>query len=392
MTTETAVSTCRVCRSNNVKTFMSVPKVPVYCNVLWPDADAARAAPSGDLELGICDDCGHIFNYAFDPSLMDYTVEYENSLHFSARFQKYATWLSQHLVDSYDIRKKDVIDIGCGKGDFLAEVCATGNNRGWGFDRSYSPDQATHAANPNLRFFSEFFSDKHADTPADLVCCRHVLEHIDHPIEFLDQIRGIFLGWRNPVVFFEVPNVMYTLRDLGIWDLIYEHCSYFSPASLITAFSNAGFEVLDTIELYHGQFLGIECRLSDANSPDLAREVTLVRHHAETFADRYRAKVETWDSQLRQWEREGRRAVVWGGGSKGVTFLNILKPSAVDAVVDINPRKHGKHVVGTGQRIVPPEALCSDPPDIVIVMNPVYSEEIGKSLAALGLRAEIITP
>jgi hypothetical protein len=46
---------------------------------------------------------------------------------------------------------------------------------------------------------------------------------------------------------------------------------------------------------------------------------------------------------------------------------------------------------GTGQKIVGPESLKHYRPDTVIIMNPIYRDEIAKDLAALGLAPEIIT-
>jgi hypothetical protein len=78
--------------------------------------------------------------------------------------------------------------------------------------------------------------------------------------------------------------------------------------------------------------------------------------------------------------------VVWGGGSKGVTFLNMLKAQhQIEYVVDLNPRKQGKYVAGTGQKIVPPEFLWEYRPDIVIVMNPIYENEIRQMLNELAI-------
>ena len=39
--------------------------------------------------------------------------------------------------------------------------------------------------------------------------------------------------------------MLFTLRDLAIWDIIYEHCGYFVPESLASCFDEAGFQVLD---------------------------------------------------------------------------------------------------------------------------------------------------
>jgi C-methyltransferase C-terminal domain len=82
---------------------------------------------------------------------------------------------------------------------------------------------------------------------------------------------------------------------------------------------------------------------------------------------------------------------VWGGGAKATTFLNLLKPASISYVVDVNPLKHGKYVVGTGQQIVPPEFLREYPADDIICMNSNYSAEIAKQAEALGLHASIVS-
>ena len=56
-------------------------------------------------------------------------------------------------------------------------------------------------------------------------------------------------------------------------------------------------------------------------------------------------------------------------------FLNLLQVTAgagIDYVVDINPRKQGHFVPIMRQRIVGPDWLLRNPPDLVIVMNPEY--------------------
>jgi hypothetical protein len=113
--------------------------------------------------------------------------------------------------------------------------------------------------------------------------------------------------------------------------------------------------------------------------------------HAAAFAERYRAKVESWRRDLERIRYEGGKTVVWGGGSKGVTFLNTLDiRDGIDYVVDINPYKHGKYLPGTGQKIVPPEFLIEYRPSAVIVMNPVYLDEVREMIGALGLSPEVI--
>ena len=185
----------------------------------------------------------------------------------------------------------------------------------------------------------------------------------------------------------------YTLKDLGIWDLIYEHCSYFSPSSLKTAFEECGFRVLHQAESFQGQFLTIETLLdenpaatgiSDRLLADLSTFVSEFKHNFED-------KVAKWRSWMRETHFKKQKVVVWGAGSKGATFLNLTdSQKAVEYVVDINPRKHGNYIAGSGQKIVAPEFLSGYKPSTVIVMNPVYLTEIQKMVHALEIQPQFI--
>ena len=125
----------------------------------------------------------------------------------------------------------------------------------------------------------------------------------------------------------------------------------------------------------------IEAQLGDRLPPDWK----------EQFQRRYRAQLGAWDERLAGLFADGRRAVVWGAGSKGVAFLCAL-PAAerIEVAVDINPYKHGMFMASTGQRIVPPAFLADYRPDVVIVMNPIYLDEIRAELDRVGVDAEVV--
>lgn len=394
-TTRAAEAACCVCGSTDLMALMAIPDVPIHCNLLWDDRDRARGAPRGEIDLALCTACGHVQNVAFDPSLMEYTQAYENSLHFSPRFQRYATALAERLVARYDLHGKTVIEIGSGKGEFLRLLAELGDNHGIGFDPSYVPnpaDEATRAG--SLTFVRDFYSESYAGYRGDLICCRHVLEHIARPVEFLQAVRRSVDEGHRPGVFFEVPNGLYTLRDLSIWDVIYEHPSYFTPTSLARAFERAGFAVEAVTEAFEEQFLWLDALPRDPDEPpaeDGAAPPPALRRHADAFAGRYRAIVREWRGRLQELHRRGVRVVLWGAGSKGVTFLNALdRENRISYVVDVNPRKGGMYVAGTGQRIVAPEFLREYRPEVVIITNPNYREEIGEQLADLGVSAKVV--
>ncbi|MCA9931461.1 MAG: methyltransferase domain-containing protein [Anaerolineales bacterium] len=377
-----------ICSGDNIIPLVEMKQVPVHCNVLWPTQDEALAAPRGDIRLGYFPNCGHIFNLDFDPSLMAYTQEYENSLHFSPRFQQYATALAERLIADYNLHDKDIVEIGAGKGDFLIMMAEMGNNRGWGFDPSYVPDEAY--SSEKVTFVLDFYSEKYTDYKADMITCRHVLEHIETPDAFIETVRRAVGDRKETIVFFEMPNALFTLKRGGIWDIIYEHCSYFTPQSLTYLFEKHGFEVLAVNEVFEGQFLTIEAKPADETAVSTPNTTSLTQD-AATFADSYQNKVDHWKAILQGIKDGGKTAVIWGTGSKGVTFLNVLDPERIiQYAVDINPRKQGKFVGGTGQEIVSPDFLATYRPDVVIIMNANYKDEIGKMLQERGISAEIL--
>ncbi len=386
-------SKCPACGAGEPAAFWHAEGLPVFCNVLSDTEAEAQQIPRGDLSLAFCNRCGLIFNTAFDPHRLDYTGQYENSLHFSQVFEDYANSLANRLIETYKLRNTNVVEIACGSGNFLRALCQLGNNRGVGFDPSLRNRPADADSEGPVRFVRDHYGEQHAVRDVGLICCRHALEHIADPLAFLRMIRRNIAD-SDTVVYFEVPNALYTLRRMGIWDLIYEHCSYFVAPALRYVFEAAGFEVIRLAEEFDGQFLGLDARpgrKSDAPTADSAA-LGRVAEDVRMFSDGYRRKVAEWKQCLARLNEAGQRAVVWGAGSKGVTFLNVLKPGPqIGYVVDVNPHKRGKYVAGTAQRIIAPQSLTDIQPNTIIVMNEIYLDEIAAAVRALGLQAEILT-
>ena len=389
----TTTTRCPVCTRPGMKAFFEVEAAPVFCNVLWSTRQESLEAPMAPIRLGYCPGCELVRNLEFDPDLMEYDVGYENSLHCSPHFQQYAVKLADELIQRYDLRNKDIIEIGCGQGEFLELICERGNNRGVGFDPSFREPRRGRPSG-NVSIIRSHFTGAKARRPVDLVCCRHVLEHIARPLEMLLDLRRSIKD--RAIVVFEVPNGLWTFEKFGVWDIIYEHCSYFVPGSLRRLFERAGFEVLRSTTRYDGQFLTIEARIaSESRRPEQETDVendTSSQPAIDAFAGAYQRMVRRWSRDLESLSRRGERIALWGGGSKGVTFLNVMRAGydAIPIVVDVNPKKHGRFVAGTGQEVIGPDELRDYRPSSIIVMNPVYRDEICQKLTELGLTAQLL--
>jgi len=384
---------CRICGAPT-EVFFHIEGVPVCCNILWPNREDAIRARRGDIRLTFCRECGHIYNSAFDPERLTYTANYDNSLHFSPRFQEYARDLAARLVETYDLHKKKVVEIGCGNAEFLALLCALGPNRGVGFDPSFIPGRVNTTVGDGIEIIADSYSELYANRSCDLLCSRHMLEHVPDPLAIIKSVSHALRETPCAAVYFEVPNALFTLREKGIWDVIYEHCSYFTPQSIYHLFANAGFGVLNVKESFGRQFLSLEALASNEHpsrySPPPG-DMDRLADDVAAFAGYRQNLVDRWTAVFDEMRKKGQRAIPWGAGAKGAIFLNVLGEQAlVDYVVDINPHKQGHFVPGTGQQIVAPEALRQLKPDALILMNPIYQDEVKRIVAGLGLAPEFL--
>ncbi|NOK63670.1 MAG: methyltransferase domain-containing protein [Chloroflexi bacterium AL-W] len=387
--------TCPSCNTDGMRVFYEAERVPAHSVLLMPDRETAVNYPRGDIRLAFCPQCGFISNVVFDHNLHEYSDRYEETQGFSETFNTFSKKLATHLIDRYDLNGKDIIEIGCGKGEFLTLICELGNNHGVGFDPAYVSERSRVAPRDGVTFIQDFYSEKYADYAADFVCCKMTLEHIDQTDEFIGTVRRTTEGRPDTIVFFQIPDVRRVLRDIAFWDIYYEHCSYFSPGSLARLFRQHGFSILDLSTDYDDQYLMIEAKLDQEGGkhfPALEDDLDQLTQDVQYFTTEYPKVLEGWKNYLQDAKQSNKRVVLWGSGSKAVAFLTILGITDEIAYgVDINPHKHGTYLAGTGHEIVGPEFLRGYQPDIVIAMNPVYRQEIQRDLDRMGVSAELRT-
>jgi hypothetical protein len=227
-----------------------------------------------------------------------------------------------------------------------------------------------------------------------------VLEHFSQPRELITTVREAVGDRTDLFACFEVPNGDFILREQAYWEFIYQHVSYFTARSLETLFSECDFEVHDVQERFGAQFLTIEA--GAASKGGTARRRDRGEHEAtmaartvaacESIGPAFSACVAKWSNYLEQQRAEGRRIVVWGAGAKAVTFLNVVDPAglAVSHVVDVNPRKMGRFIGGSGQEIVEPSVVRELRPEAIVLMNPIYREEVSSAVRAFGFEPQLL--
>lgn len=383
---------CPVCGSKLATAFLFRGDVPVHQNLVMIDELSARTMPRGDLDLAVCEECGFIFNRVFSLEKIMYGEDYDNTQSCSPVFDKYLNDLVRHMVLERDVRDRRIVEVGCGKGVFLRKLVEFegAGNTGYGFDPSYIGEEV--ALNNRLNFERRYYDSSCTNVPADVIVCRHVIEHVPAPLELLHSIKLALVNSPTARIFFETPCVEWILRNHVIWDFFYEHCSYFTAQSLATAFQRAGFEVESVEHVFGGQYLWLEATVSPAGAEsDVLMEPRAVPALAREFARREEELKLLWTGLIR--DLSARETIaLWGAGAKGVTFANLVDPDKrwINCVVDLNPQKQGHYIPGTGHPIIGYPELASRGVTAAILMNPNYLDENMALLKESGQKVRLI--
>ncbi len=203
-----------------------------------------------------CPNCGVDFLYPYT-SKSDLGKIYSDPVYFKKLSQSTNNRLLDRLLSfqfypscaQYVFQKTrskgNVLDIGCGNGEFLSDMLELGWDI-WGLDTSkvavanvqkrlnLTASKIKVGEPTTIKFLQKF----------DVITMWHVLEHVPNPIAFLTAVkRQLQLGGK---LILEVPNsdslVMGIFKDVYNWQMIPEHIFYYSPKSLAYLLTQIGFK------------------------------------------------------------------------------------------------------------------------------------------------------
>ena len=316
-----------------------------------------------------------IENAAFDPGRIQYDAEYQNNQALSASFEAHMNDVLGILKARYPAGSR-VVEVGCGKGDFLELMQADSSFEVAGYDGAYE------GSNPAIekRFLSA--ADR---LDADLVVLRHVLEHIQRPHEFLSLLAEIF---DDADIYIEVPDFSWIEANQAFFDITYEHVNYFTPESL----SNIFCSVDQAGMLFGEQYQYAIGNLTNSNHRDFGSAYDSEHGWSDLGFDTIFPKFEAVIAEVEE-ASSGAAIYVWGAATKGVMFchhMKRLRPQSferIKAAVDINPMKAGRFMPSVHLPILDVDAFSEQVGDegLVLIMNPNYQNEIIAELRARGL-------
>jgi SAM-dependent methyltransferase len=381
------LSVCPGCGSPNLVGRLFLEKQPVILNYRFATPESAKGVERRDIDLTECSRCGLVFNAILDSCAIPYDEFYENRQNFSSAFLALLNDTADRLTQKYLSKTGNVVEVGCGKGDFLELICRHSGSKGVGYDTSCECTDSTK--NGRVRFFKKYMTASDVTERIDLVICRHVVEHIPQIGEFLRLLHSISSAGGDSMVYIETPAFEWIIKNDAFWDIFYEHCNYFTTENLRRLAETAGFTVLDHRLIFGGQYQALELRPLRAPTPkpfaDLNPAPVL-----KDLANRISESKYRLEKRLISAGAAGGWAI-WGAGAKGVSLANAALETTPSFIIDSNPSKQGMYLPGLGIPVVAPsDAIIATVP-VVLVANSNYLPEITNTLISFGHNPAILT-
>src|SRR6267142_6148235 len=215
-----------------------------------PSCGATSRAPAigqyGRYRLFECAGCGLQY---WEPLEMPDAQWYEQM--YGGRDEKLLPLEPGHkyfLTDPHAYRRGELLDIGCGTGNFLAAA----RDRGYGVTGIELDRNAARFAKERIGLQRVFpltiaeFAERHAGEQFDVVTFFEVLEHQAAPVEFLQKVKTCVRP--GGVIALSVPNRERWLTGPDVLDYPPNHFLRWNATALSKFLSEQGFEVLSIRE------------------------------------------------------------------------------------------------------------------------------------------------
>lgn len=336
------------------------------------------------MDVRQCANCGHVFHTEFDYDNIPYRTGSNLVYNEGSSWKHYQDELAEEWVQDYDLVNKRLVEIGCGEGLFLERLAKHGNHC-IGFEPG--PDAARAKAR-GVEAYPEYFQGSRLfDLRADALICRHVIEHLANPLDFLEDIAiACCEADLAPLFFAEVPLIEKAMQQHRINDFLYEHVSNFTLNSFRIMFERAGFDVLDIRARFQDEVVTI---VAKPRPKPLQRAV---RMRAASFKLSIQDQLQQVRNTLLLWREQDLRVALWGGTGKGAALINMfgIDSDLVSTVIDSDLRKAGGYVPGTGQEIRTPDYLKGHAVDRILICTNWRARDIEREIREdCGIDAEL---
>lgn len=216
----------------------------------------------------------------------------------------------------------------------------------------------------------------------DFIIFRHLLEHINTPLEFLKNIVNLLED--KAMFYVEVPNINEFIEHNRFYEIFNDHCGYYQKAVLVNTIHSLGCELVDEIFLYRKAHMGLFFRKNKEFSNSQKLQFTI-------FDEKLSVNFNQNAKKLNDFLGIYKSIAIYGSGHHGNTIITFIEcQGSLKKCFDLDKRKQGKYLQNSEIIIEEPTMENFKDIDCIVIAAPLYEEEIVKSLREKGYERDII--
>lgn len=350
---------CKCCGnpilSRPILTYQNMPGVAQN----FPDQSTLDMDKGIQLNVYQCENCGLL-------QLVDEPVPYYKDViraaDVSDEMKSFRKEYFADFVKEYGLEGKKVIEIGTGKGEYLALMAQSGV-QAYGLEHNRESVECCKEKGLAVsKGYIDGLDYQIKDAPFDGFFILNFLEHVPEPDVFL---QGLSRNLRDEAVgLIEVPNTDMILNKNLFSEFMLDHLMYFTRKSLAQLLEQNGFEVLDCKVVWHEYCIAAVVRKRKK------MDLTFFYRSQEKITKEIHRFVDDCNSREK-------KVAVWGAGHQALAVLALADiKEKIAFVVDSAEFKQNKYTPSTHLKIVAPEELDKGTVGAVLVMAASYSDEV----------------
>lgn len=327
-----------------------------------PDASSLNDDIPIDINLCQCSGCGLV---QFDCDPVSY---YKDSTRAGERCEALIELRKQqytHLIETYCLQGKKILEVGAGKGGFLKTLreMSEYSIQEFGIENnSEFVNIARNVEKVNMQQGDvECLETQIEGAPFDAFVTFAYPARLIDPNAMLQCVSRHLT--RDAVGLVQVPSMEHLLKPGGFYDITRDHVAYYSEATLKFLLVKNGFDILEFGEVSELYIYAIVKKRKPYDLQTLWADV-------EPLADEVRKYVN-------KNTEKGKKLAVWCAGHFAFTVLSTAEiGNKVSYIIDNAEFKKGRYSPASHVPIVGPEHFFNEPVDTILILGPIYVNEI----------------
>ena len=371
---------CASCNSTDFQEVLDLGIVPLAG--YFPTEEELEIQIKFPCKLLFCNECKLVqTNSIIDPDMLFRNYRYKSSIGLSGHFEDVANLLD----DMYNVKDKNILEIGCNDGVLLEPLSKLGAN-------VEGVDPATNiiqeAIDKGLKVHNTYFSydtfgnDDFKDK-YDLVLANNSFAHI---IDIQNVVRGITHILKSKGHFIFEVHYLKSLLEGNQWDNIYhEHIYYYSVTAIQNLLSKYGMTVIDYEEIpIHAGCIRVTATNEATNIPEKVKlrldgEKNSIANSSflSDFTESVNKHIDDFNLVIKGLS-EKYSIAGYGASGRANMFCNLteLDENIIQFIVDESPERCGRYIANTKIPISDVETLKNSDVDLIIIFAWNYSKMI----------------